>query len=389
MVEPMTEARSTSHTSRAFAVVATIGAASGITACDDAREPLPDWSAGYSTAPNEFALVLPDSVTWPARLGRKDAMNEPCTYKPSDWPNPVDCILDVNELDLWVKGLKYDIVMPPRTCDFVLHSPYIFANFPYGPGPTRVSYTVDIDGGHRNEVIAPDGNPACAVDHGRAAEDLPNCCVGAYTLVVTNAADGGVTSSSEHWGRDGGKIGDCFYGAGYVEEGAAFSPSGLPMERFLEVDGGNRFPIVYSGLSDKYPANVPLANYFDPRDHGGTEPLGLTKLLRYGTPIDYQPPFPGYEPTWPHGEAPPRPYYEAFCLSHSEGIRAHIRLTVREWNEEAQFGADGGSPETGRDRQREPGWDAGPYWLDDIPDWATLTPSNTTYPRLKVNRSGS
>ncbi|MET0343742.1 MAG: hypothetical protein ABW252_22200 [Polyangiales bacterium] len=374
-------------------VFAVLGLACALAACDDSREPLPDWSAGYPDAGSDagdagvasgFGLVLPDSVTWPARLHLADAGDQPCTYKASDRPHPVDCVLDVNELDLWVLGLKYDVVMPAGTCDMLLHLPYLFANFPYGVGPNRVAYTIDADGGVQgSEVNSVGGKPVCAFDHSRVHQDMPNCCFGLFAREVTSAADGGVTRTVESWG---GTPGDCFYGAGYLEKDVTFGASGLPLPRIIYVDrAAHRFSVEYDGLSDKYPANVPLANYFAPSEHGGTEPAALKPWIVSASlsPAFYEPPMPGYEPPWPYADAPPRPYYEAFCLDDAEEIQAHIRLTVREWNEEAQFNA-AGDPDTGRNREREPGWDAGPVLLDDIADWGTLTPGNTTFPKLMI-----
>ena len=365
MVDPVTNDGFLSRTLRQPAVIAVLGLACTVAACggDSPREPLPDWSAGYpdaggvgdaGAALNAFALVLPASVTWPGRLGRKDAMARPCTYTSGDWPKPVDCMLDVNELDLFTLGLKYDIVVPAGSCDFVLHIPYIFANFAIGSGPTQVAYTANADGTYSNEVNSTNGKPTCAFDHSRLDTEAPNCCLETYMLEVTRAATGEVTRSTENWG---GKRGDCFYGAGYVEKDAKFDPSGMPMPRYIYMGGAAaRISADYAGVSEKNAGNLPLANYYD---LGGNVSAPLAA--------------PGANP-----------YYEAYCLDDAEEIRAWIRLTVREWNEEAQF-RDTGNPDTFGPEPWERSLDASVPLHDiaDWADWAGLAPNNS-FPSIKL-----
>jgi hypothetical protein len=70
------------------------------------------------------------------------------------------------------------------------------------------------------------------------------------------------------------------------------------------------------------------------------------------------------------------PLYEIECTDDAKEEISLIQITVREWNEEAQFDVDRDPDTTGT----EPGWNTP---IDDIPDWDVLTPDNTTYPRLK------
>ena len=77
-----------------------------------------------------------------------------------------------------------------------------------------------------------------------------------------------------------------------------------------------------------------------------------------------------------------RPYYEAWCLDDAEEIAAHIRLQVREWNEEAEFHALGNPNTTGTESR----WSSGPIDIDDLNDWATQTPGREKYPSLLIAR---
>jgi hypothetical protein len=113
--------------------------------------------------------------------------------------------------------------------------------------------------------------------------------------------------------------------------------------------------VVYDGVSDKYASNVALANYFEASDHSGKNPAAFQ--------ADFS-----------------RPYYEAYCLDDAEEILAHLVLSVREWNEEAEFDRNGDPDTTGT----ESGFQFGPRAIDDLTDWKTLTPDDTSYPALPI-----
>ena len=337
----------------------------GLAACEDPeRKPLPDWRLGYADAgvvdaqaepQNAFALVSPDSVDWPVRLGKRDAPEEPCAVKRNDSTREIECMLDVNELDLWVLGLRYDIIVPPSMCDMLSHSPYIFANFEVGKGPDRVAYTVNMDGTFSDQLNAMNGEPFCPFDHTREDPKGPNCCTGNYQLEIKSALTGKVARSTQSWG---GKIGDCYFGAGFVQKDAPVDVDGMPMPQYEYTHGdAHRERIVYPGVSAIYPANTALANYFNPDDHDGKAPAGLSAPRA-------------------------RPYYDAFCLDDAEEIVAHIRLSVREWNEEAEYHALGNPDTTGTESL----WNAGPTDIDDLFDWGALTPGSKSYPRLRIAR---
>lgn len=361
--------------------LAPIGVSLVLVACDSRpREPLPDWSAGYEDAgthdgfgdaatpptpgetPVNFALVVPQSVTWPVRLGLASDITLPCAVTASDGQagfevgREIDCLMDVNELDLYVLGVRYDIHVPEGMCDMLLHIPYVHANYALGVGPDRVAYTVETDGTYSDELNSMNGKPYCPYDHSRIDPRAPNCCFGTYTLQITSRESGNITSEQRTWG---GRRGDCFYGGGYVQEGASFDPQGLPMSYFVHTEADVHVEhVVFEGISDKYSSNLALANYFDPDDHGGSAPAGLTA--------------PGA-----------RPYYQAECLDDAGEIIARIRLSVREWNEEAEF-FGGGDPDT---TGIEPGWQSGLIDIDDLSDWATQTPGDIDYPAIPVVQS--
>ena len=333
-------------------------------ACEDPerREPLPDWRVGYPDASTDvgpladaFAFTFSERLQYSARLGRRDALEQPCAIQADEAPMMLECIVDANELDLWTLGFAYDIHVPQGMCDFVLHVPYMFANFEIGEGPARVAYTVNRDGTFSDQVNAMNGRPHCPYDHKAGDELAPNCCLGQYTLEVTSTETGRVSTSQESWG---GKRGDCYYGAAYVEEGAQFNAEGVPMPRFIHTRRREHHEnIRFAGVSDKFPANIAHANYFDAADHDGGAPAGLRAIGA-------------------------RPYYEAYCLDDAEEIIAHLRMSVREWNEEREYDGSGDPDSMGT----EQAFVEGPIDLDDLPDWRTITPGADDYPNVLFAR---
>lgn len=329
---------------------------------DDKREPLPNWRAGYPDAstdsgvpelPDSFALVLPDTLQYSARLGQRDALDKPCAIARNEAPAKRDCIADMNELDLWALGFAYDIHVPQGMCDFILHVPYMFANFAVGQGPARVSFTVNKNGTFSDQVNAMNGKPYCEFDHKALNERAPNCCLGQYILEVTNAETGIVTTSMHSWG---GKVGDCLYGAAHVEADVALDPEGVPMSRYIYMHRSEHTEhIEFDGVSDKFPANIAHANFFDPADHGGEMPAALSATLA-------------------------NPYYDAYCLDDASEIIAHLRLSVREWNQEVEFDKKG-NPDT---EGIEPAFSEGPIDLDDLADWKVISGEEDEFPNIPV-----
>lgn len=353
--------------------------ASAVTACegDDApREPLPDWSGGYADGgirprdpvdgpgtpeiqfgtyddliEGDFSIAVPRNVAYPIRIRKLGSAAEPCGITPGDvggLHNEIQCVLDMDELDLFVLGMAGDVVVP-AACEYLLYRLYMYENWPVGLGPDTVSWTVQPDGTRTDEVNAADGNAVCAFDHERLDPAAPNCCLGTYEQRIKHAETGEVQVSTHAWG---GKPGDCYDGAAYHAEGAAIDEAtGFPVATY--VYGHDRSfvqQVRVDGISEHYFSTVPLASFYDPTDHAGGPPAAFTGEFAV-------------------------PTSDFLCLDHAEEIRARIRLTVREWNEEAEFDADG-DPDT---EGLEPGWDTR---YDDFPDWAELTPGAGAWPML-------
>jgi hypothetical protein len=303
-----------------------------------------------------FALSVSDQAGYDYRIFETGTSN-PCRIIPGSGPSEYirrQCTLDVPELDLYGNGLYFDFTVPAGACDYVVYWHYMFLAWEAGVGPTDVSYDIDLVGNISNEVNSVGGNPVCAFDHQSRHPDAPNCCVGTYTITVTNTDTGAVdVSPPQFWG---GRLGDCYEGAAYWDPNATFTEDGFPTAKIVFTDNQaweNLFQ--FDALSKKYWGNVTLANYYDPADHGGTRPAGLADLLA-------------------------RPFYTFQCYDHAEELRGELRLIVREWNEEAQFveadpntGSGVGDPDT---EGREP---ISGTPINDRTDWRDATPGNVDY----------
>lgn len=381
----------------AFALrVACVGVnACALAACgdDNERSPLPDWSDGYEQGgpmagppgstpdggltadggvtdlnappPDTFAIRHAAAVVWPLRIRDRDALargktkacfvekGDPATELVFAKNKKVRCLIDSDELDLHQLGLQFDVVVPEGMCDFVLRSAYIYENFETGVGPTKVSFTRQEDGSITDEVNAIDGKPYCRYDYKFFDDDLPNCCYGSYTKEVKSAKTGKVSRSLGKWG--GGKLGDCYYGGGYLDERAEFDTEGFPVLETVYVQRQAAvLNEVFKGPDGAYSSNIALANYYVPEDHGGRTPAALRSGLS-------------------------RPMYSYYCLDDAEETIAYIEITVREWNEEVEFDADGDPYTTGT----EEGWNL-PVTdrINDWSDWKDIDPDGETFPNL-------
>lgn len=335
------------------------------------REPLPDWSDGYEhdaptpgggdggvgpgperpdAPPDSFALLVSSETEYPTRL-RRAGTNDPCAVSRGARREAIDCVLDVNELDLNALGFAVDVVAPDSLCDFILYEGFLFENWEVGTGPELVSFTVEADGTLSHEMNSAKGEPRCEYDYSwqyPKAYGAPNCCGGGYTLRITSAETGEISESSQQWNPE---LGRCYEGGAYYYKDVELSADGFPLAEWFYIGGkaeSKRYE--FDGISEQHLTNLPLANYWDPQDHAGDMPAA-------------------------HRGAYSVPYYRWSCVDDAEEIRAVIRLQVREWNEESEYDVDGDSDTTGT----EPDWGTP---INDLEDFADRTPDAVSFPEL-------
>jgi len=330
---------------------------------------LPDWSDGMDTdtdtdsdsdtdtdtdtdtlPANPFALTAAPDVRYDTRL-EETSVGTPCAVVPGETAADyvdMDCTLDIAELDLYGNALDFDFIVAAGLCEFVVYWHYMYEAWEVGIGPTEVSWSIDGAGNIFNPVNATtNGSPICEYDYSRLYLDAPNCCLGTYILTITDVASPADPQISPplFWG---GVPSDCYDGAAFHDPEAIYTNDGWPVARILYLNQDSwtkRFH--WDLLATDYYSNVPLANYYDPADHGGTMPAGFTG-------------------DWA------RPYYTFQCYDHAEELLAQLKLSVREWNEQSEFYDEGDPDTTGTEPVTG-------LPIDDRMDWATGTPGNTTW----------
>ncbi len=306
--------------------------------------------------PDAFGLTVPANLGWPMRIRRMDPttrlpLNEPCTV-PRGTTSPTDasieCVVDVNELDVVATGLQIDGYAPEGMCDYFVHEHYYYESWEVGDGPVEVSYTDNGDGTFSDEVNSVNGKPYCEYDYTESYPeymDPPNCCLGGYTLTVT-LPGGDVVVSDGQW--DGDAV-ECYAGAAFLDTEAVFDADGWPARVYTYIDENASVKnFVFESSMMDYHTSVPFANWYLPSQHDGSRPAPLAGLRSL-------------------------PYYEIGCADGAEEYAARIRYYVREWNELDEYLIDGDPNTTGTESPV-----SGP--LDDWADWAVLGPGDDVFP---------
>lgn len=187
-----------------------------------------------------FYLHSAASRSAPCELEASGTNFDSTNYEKDDSKDVVDCILEVEELDLYMEGLTYELKVDEYLCEYIQYKPFKFFQFPVGYSKKK-EYTLKCDsscasadvsdincdtlegqyltydgGGYlsssgvefRNKEIA-----QCAFDHSLVNADYPNCdpgyikkyeysVFGVDTSFCSNAAyttETACTTNSETW----------------------------------------------------------------------------------------------------------------------------------------------------------------------------------------------
>lgn len=240
----------------------------------------------------------------------------------------IECTVEVKELDLYHQGLKLGYNFPASNkCVYAYFLPYFFYQYKVGNGPTTVFKTLNTDGsvlvsssgGDSGGTVSNVGGEAvCGFNYGGLSPDSgrPNCCMGKYTLQVTDlnkpAGEQVTTTTGNEWG---GNIGSCLGGAG--KDHLPNKTYNFPRTAVLRLGGtsGEGTYEIASPISLELGTNLHVANYLE---NPSSPPTALTAPTSFSF-------------------LPPNPYYTWTCLDEAEEIYARIRVSVREWNTVSEY----------------------------------------------------
>lgn len=304
----------------------------------------------------------------------------------------VDCVLDVQELDLNFHGLSFELQVDDNLCEYVKYEPYSYWRFQ--PGATKRTeaaghelYKVNCDdtcaaaagstacgkvydnytggataadyrnsGNYDNEVSAAN---YCYYDYATrfATSDptwgnYPNCDEGVYQIrTVSITSDSGacdtldISAVSDETSCGGDRYA-CLDGAG--TEDLNFSEASSLITENMELES---LSIAYSygklfGLDSHY-SNIKLANYSRICAETGTTKMNLSDFSTVtfngseiedirgstGTLTQDNGDNVAYADNLFRGSgAYTKPYYAFYCLDEAYDVKAQVRLFVREWD---------------------------------------------------------
>jgi len=358
-----------------------------------------DSSAASST---ETAKFVGKSIRLVSTMGKElsftmhkaGTIDTPCTivapatgfdsakYHKDDSNLVADCILDVEEADLFLKGAKYQLEVDEFLCEYVRYKPFKFIEFPYG-ATTRTVYKVSCDDslcdsrcGNTYDVYTNSGlssgmstvanDAKCYFNHSENDSDDPNCDQGKITTIEykvagtfsatpadNTCAPGGALSYVTTSDADcGGDFKACFGGPSVDQIGAEYSSEILNNEELAEfkkewtIDptlertygSSNLYSANYSRIcSNTTDTKAAFGDYeiINLRGHEIETFRNTTGLTNLSVDTDAdgtdeytslaENPFRDY-----HGHA--NMYYGFYCLDKAFDIKAQIRLYIREWD---------------------------------------------------------
>ena len=253
---------------------------------------------------------------------------KPCSITPSSSKQELFCILEAEELELYLSNLTIIGNFPTSSCQVVRYLPYYYYQFKPTVGPTSVEvnetggkYTMvnagDLTGGTTgakivsNSVHCREGD--YTTDHDWKGSLGPNCCSGPYTLTIHHRD----TNSTEITDRDwGGKPSNCLKGP--AMDSQTIDANGYPKVTAIRAltsttQAIGTSTVFYSPISKEALSNVGLSNYFE----GATPPVATGS---------------------PDGRfKAANPYYYYYCDNNAGEHNYAIKLLVRNWSTDSEF----------------------------------------------------
>lgn len=320
------------------------------------KEPLEDTSSDSSSLPSanpelgvvqedSFYVRLYDEGKFPYYMSKLGDFNTKCAINKGVSAQSLDCVLDMNELDLYFHGMSFQYNVPSGLCSYVEFRTYWYYNFEVGYGPTSIvknesqdaagivtgsSCTIDgVAGCSGTEAVYGTEGPRCKYDY--TATGGPNCCVGSYSLTNNTTTPSGTTSTTSILGW-GGNIGNCIGGAGKTSW-TKYSKEGYPRSQIYHTPAkglNERYDVKGPIDSTNVGSNFPNSNYFtaSKHTHSGYFESRVSSLPYIVDPIDDRNGTPLYSGN---------PAYTWSCLDRNDELVNQIRVYVREWNTNKEF----------------------------------------------------
>lgn len=273
-----------------------------------------------------FVNVLPDTgVTLYTHL--EGDWTAPCKATASQVDQDLRCIVEVEELDLYLLGFTINYNFPWPTCSYAEIKPYYYYRYEPGIGPLTVdmdfdpsdgSYTITGTAGATNATASLNGATlTCDKDYSQTITPAgPNCCAGTYFTSIRDISTGITTYGSGSWG---GELSNCLVGPAVDTQPKSTANYPVSTVTYLRGTTLNSSYTVNSPNSKGYFSNVYAANYFSAAP--------TYDLLSAPVPIQ-----------GPGGIIPStQPWYEFTCRDHASEIVHRIYLLVRPWSVDSEF----------------------------------------------------
>lgn len=305
--------------------------------------------------------------------------------------NDIYCFVDVDELDLYLKGASLRFNAPDGMCRYTKVRLYHYWGAQPGtvPGGTTCTVVTNKDTGAVTQSCTLGSNLnwngasyVCQFDYSGGGG--PNCCEGSYTLITGSTATpagGGApvtTYDSPTTVAMTGSIASCLSGPGKTVSGYQ-DKFGYPRAVYYDSTAGRNTRLDFISPADAQKVSIiSVANFWDPLDfnRSTTEVSSATPfppLASNDIPKGLQAAL-GYLPT---------PYYEFGCVDGADDYVARIRVIIRGWDSVAGFNANA-NPYTDP-TTHEPGFNSD-YYVHDRSVWGdyAVTPTHSNQPTSDI-----
>jgi hypothetical protein len=253
----------------------------------------------------------------------------------------INCLLEINELDLWFQSFDFKVEVPPNMCEYVVAEGFWF--FQYEPGiiPSNSTVTITFED-DEEPVVAFDppttditvtfdaeGDPQvnCRFDYSNSGG--PNCCSGktVVTEITITTPEGGCDPEETRLATPidwGGKIGNCAAGPGAHADNifGRSKDQNIPISQIFDTKRGRTLSMTIASSASGADSGLPFftnrysANWLKNRAADGLPaPMSMT----FG------------------GVTLGEPDYYWSCVDGAFEEKARISLQIREWNTFAEF----------------------------------------------------